>query len=161
MFEGVVRRELYGNISKCGFPIGFYVNAIGVSVNGKIQVIYGLFFPSSDSLNSICLSVLFMWFIIVFPSICFGRIWSKCHLGIFRSIFFAFQLCECGKKKHVHILPKHPHITTHPPHIHTRYKPHTYTHPHITKPTSTHTHTLRNKSKQPHKPHHYDKVEIP
>ena len=44
MFEGVVRRVLYSNISKCGFPVDFYVSAIGVSVNGKIQVIYG-FFP--------------------------------------------------------------------------------------------------------------------
>jgi len=44
MFEGVVRRKLYGNISKCGFPIDFYVNAIGVSVNGKSQVICGIVF---------------------------------------------------------------------------------------------------------------------
>jgi len=38
----------------------------------------------------------------------------------------------------VHILPKHPHIK----------KNHTYTQPHITKPTRTHTHTLQNKLKQ-------------
>jgi hypothetical protein len=32
----MVKRELYGNISMCRFPIDSYVNAVGVSVNGKI-----------------------------------------------------------------------------------------------------------------------------
>ena len=36
MFDGVCRRELYGDISMCRFPIDSYVNAVGVSVNGKI-----------------------------------------------------------------------------------------------------------------------------
>ena len=36
VFKGVVRRELYGNISMFGFPIHSYINAVGVSVNGKI-----------------------------------------------------------------------------------------------------------------------------
>jgi len=39
----------------------------------------------------------------------------------------------------VHILPKHPHITK-PTHTHN----HTLHNPHITKPTPTHTHTLHN-----------------
>ena len=47
-------------------------------------------------------------------------------------------------------LSKHPHITkpTHT-HTHTLQNPHIYTHPHITKPTHTHTHTLQNKLQQP------------
>jgi hypothetical protein len=36
VFEGIVRSELYGNISMCRFPIDSYVNAVGISVNGKI-----------------------------------------------------------------------------------------------------------------------------
>ena len=37
------------------------------------------------------------------------------------------------------------------PHVHTptHYKTRIYTHPHITKPTCTHTHTLQNKLKLP------------
>jgi len=40
LFDGVIRRKLCSDISKCGFAIDFYVNAIGVSVNGQFQVIY-------------------------------------------------------------------------------------------------------------------------
>jgi hypothetical protein len=44
VFGGVVRRELYGNISMCRFPLDSQVSAVGVSVNGKIQVVYGIVF---------------------------------------------------------------------------------------------------------------------
>jgi len=47
VFRGVVRRELYGNISMYRFPIDSGINAVGVSVKGKIKVVYGIvfFFP--------------------------------------------------------------------------------------------------------------------
>jgi hypothetical protein len=40
----MVRREVYGNISMCKFPIDSYVNVFGVSVNGKLEVVYVIVF---------------------------------------------------------------------------------------------------------------------
>ena len=44
VFQWVVGRKLYGSISMCRFPIDSYVFAVGVSVNGKIQVVHGIVF---------------------------------------------------------------------------------------------------------------------
>ena len=44
MFVRVVGRKLFGNISECMFPTDSQVNAIGIYVNGEIQIVYGIVF---------------------------------------------------------------------------------------------------------------------
>jgi hypothetical protein len=44
MFKQMVRRELFGSICACGFPIDTYIDIIVVSVDGEVKVVYEIIF---------------------------------------------------------------------------------------------------------------------
>jgi len=82
----------------------------------------------------------------------------SCHsvavvLTLVQSKQIGINIHKRNNKKHSTNNTKHSKYRSHITKTPTHYKTHTYTHPHITKPTLTHTHTLQNPHL--HTPTHY------